>query len=141
MAKIIPIQRATEASIAALVDELGEVDRRLTLAEPDRQRRDVLKHELLQRFTANSADEPVTARGSLYEVQLSPKRNERTITDKKKAWAALKKALSLDGLVAALDLPLSLVDRHVPKTEQKLFIREERSGYRTLDVVAIRKAA
>jgi hypothetical protein len=43
--------------------------------------------------------------------------------------------------LAVIEIPLGLIDKHVPKSIQGNFVHEERSGYRTLDVVALQPAA
>jgi hypothetical protein len=135
------IDAATRLERMAKIDEYGEIKRRLQLAEPDEQRAKALKDEIEGWHKDGPGDVPITERGAAYEVQLSPRRNERTIVDKRKAFDRLKKALGMDGLIAILDIPLTAgVDKVVPKSEQKAFIAEERSGYRTLTVVALAPA-
>jgi len=146
MGKVTEIRTAagpTPVELAARqqkIDEYGEVKRRLALAEPDEQRAKALKDTIEAWHEDDAGDLPVVERGLLYEIQLSPRRNERTVTDKKKAFAVLRKGLGLDGLIALLDIPFSTLDKNVPKSAQHAFVAEERSGYRTLTVVALHAA-
>ena len=119
------------------IDELGELQRQIDLMDPVVERHKVLKEKLEDHAKAAPADAPVVFRGRLYQVHFGPRRRERTITNPKKAFAALKKALGAAGVLAAIDIALGLIDKHVPESEQKSFIHEERSGWRKLDVVAL----
>jgi hypothetical protein len=142
MATVTPI-RPTSAETALrikTIDEYGEVKRRLALAEPDEQRAKVLREQIESWHKDDANDQPVVERGLVYEIQLSPRRNERTVTDKKKAFNVLKKALGLEGLIALLDVPFGIFDKNIPKSAQHAFVTEERSGYRTLTVVPLHAA-
>jgi hypothetical protein len=124
-----------------IVDRYGEIQRRLALLEPDRKEAKELEKQISAWHADDPADVRITERGHLYEIHLSPKRNQRVITDKKRAWSILRKLLGLDALLAALDVPLALLDKHVPKEEQEMFVVQERTGYRTFEVVARNQAA
>lgn len=119
------------------IDEYGEIKRRLQLREPDVARLGVLAAKIQARHHDDSGEVAVVERGLVYEVQLSPRRNERTIKNKRKAFDALKKALGLDGVLALLEISLTGIDKVIPRSEQKSFISEERSGYRVLTVVPL----
>ena len=142
MATVIPI-RPTSAETALrikTIDEYGEVKLRLALSEPDEARAKVLKEAIESWHKDGAGDVAVTERGALYEIQLSPRRNERTVTDRKKAFNVLKKAVGLEGLIALLDVPFGILDKNIPKSAQHAFVTEERSGYRTLTVVPLHAA-
>jgi len=128
--------------LALDIDELGEIDRQLQLTKPLEARYKVLKEKLDLHFSDFDAEKPCTGRGNEYEVQLSPKRNERTVVDKKKIFGLLKKALTMDGLIALLEIPFgAAIDKYVPKSAQAGLIHEERSGYRTFTIVALKPVA
>ncbi len=148
MGQVIEITPAQRATRRAKIDIYGELDRKLELVEPEREQHKLLGKEIQSWYKNEDGAMPQVANGNDYRIQLSARRNERVITDKKKAVAALKRALgSLDAVIAVLDIPLGLIDKHVPESEQATFIHEEHSGYRTLEAVAlhppagIRKAA
>jgi hypothetical protein len=142
MATVTPIRLASAETALRIktIDEYGEVKRRLALSEPDEQRAKALKDTIEGWHKGDAGDVPVVERGALYEIQLSPRRNERTVTDKKKCFNALKKTLGLDGLIALFDIGLGVLDKNVPKSAQHAFVTEERSGYRTLTVVPLHAA-
>src|SRR5579872_4292051 len=121
------------------IDELGEIQRQLALAAPLVDREKVLKDKLVARLAAAPADKPVVLRGKLYELQYGTKRSERTITNPRLAFAALKKVLGA-GILAVVDIPLGIIDKHVPESERSKFITKELSGWRKLDVVPLTPA-
>lgn len=119
------------------LDTYGEVTRRLALVAPDEALEKALKEKIQSWYKDAPGELPQTERGFIYEIQMSARRNERTITDKRKVYQLLKKSLGLDGLIAVLEIGLSVIDKHIPKSAQHAFIAEERSGYRTMTVVAL----
>jgi hypothetical protein len=139
MARVQAI-RQTPAEIAARrakIDEYGEIKRRLQLVAPDEARAKLLKQEIESWHKDDPAEQAIVERGSLYDVQLSPRRNERTVTGQKKAFTLLRKALGMDGLIAAIRIPLTLIDKVIPKIEQYGLVTEARTGYRAFTVVPI----
>ena len=121
-------------------DRLGELQRQIDLLDPVVAEHKVLKEKFEELAKAEPADKPVVFRGTLYQIQFGPRRNERTVTNPAKAFAALKKSLGA-GLLAVLDIPLGLLDKHVPESERTKFVVQERSGWRKLDVVPLRAPA
>jgi hypothetical protein len=136
---------AEEAARAAFrstaVDRYGELDRRATLAEPDNAEMKILSATIQSWHKDSPADKGPIETGEQYRVQLGAKRNERTLRDKRKAFNLLKRVLGLDGLIAVIEIPFGVLDKSIPKTAQAAFVHEERSGYRTLDVVALHPVA
>src|ERR1035441_2480619 len=104
MPKVVCIRPPSEDDLVwkAKIDLYGEVKRRLALAEPDEALAKSLKDEIESKHKDGPGDVPVVERGNLYAIQLSPRRNERTLTNKRKAWQLLKNALGLDGLIAVI---------------------------------------
>jgi hypothetical protein len=124
------------------VDRFGELDRQIQLLAPLTAAHRALKEEIESWHRGDAGDTPVVEKGVLYEVQMSPRRNERTVVNKKKVFALLKAALGIDGIVALVNLPFeAAIDKYIPKSSQKGLINEERSGYRTFTVVALQPAA
>lgn len=121
---------------AELADHYGELDRQVTLFEPTREEWDAAKKALNARAESATADAPVFYAGKLYRVQLGARKNERTITDQAKAFKAVEKALGKAGAIAAVTIPLGLVDKCVPASAQT-FIAKEQSGSRSIEAVAL----
>jgi hypothetical protein len=136
--KVIPIRAAL--SLAAMIDRYGELKRQVDLVAPAEQEMKVLK-ELIEADCGGAAELPIVERGQVYEIQMSPKRSERTLTNKKKVFAMLKKTLGMDGVIALLDIPFTAaVDKYIPVSQQAGLVNKELSGYRTFTVVAIAAA-
>ena len=128
--------------VKALIDDYGEACRRKALAQPDLDLAKDLKEKIELLAADRAADLPFTIAGHRYQLQFSARRRERTLTDKRKAFNALKKALGMDGLIAVIDIPFgAAIDKHIPESLRKTFVTEEKSGYRTVDVVALAPAA
>jgi hypothetical protein len=137
---IIPKDQALQAEI----DEFGELQREIDLMSPKVERHSILKERLQKRLADAGAagDKPVIIAGHDYEVHGTAQRNERTFTNKRKAFNLLKARLGLDGVIALITLPLSEgIDKNTTADEQKQFLVENRSGSRTLKVVALRGPA
>jgi hypothetical protein len=131
----------TPAEIAmrqSKVDRFGELDRQIELMQPAVDEHAVLEAEIKSWHKDSHADKPVVETGLLYQVQMGPRTNKRTLVDKKKIFEILRRMLGLDGLIAILDFPLGAIDKTIPQSLQKGLIHEERSGYRSLKVVALK---
>jgi hypothetical protein len=133
-------EAATAADHTKKVDRYGELQRRKKLNEPDEDEAAVLKAEIESWHKDSPADKGPTEKGELYQIQLSPKRNQRTFKDKRKAFNVLMRTLGRDGLIAVIEIPFGVLDKSVPASAQAAFMTEERSGYRTLTVVALQPA-
>jgi hypothetical protein len=140
--KIVPIRPSAadgvldEAAKIEKINRYGELDRLLSLSKPYKDEAEVLKDEIESWHENDPADKGAISTGTLYRIHLTAKRNARALIDKKKAFHLLRKKLGFDGLMAILDIPLGAIDKAIPKSEQS-FIHEERSGYRSLTVVAL----
>lgn len=139
VSNVIPIgpPKSNISARAKIVDEYGEVTRRLALCAPDEQMEKLLRDKINGWFENDPREGPLTANGRKWQVQLSAKRNQRTFSDKKKAFNLLRKRLGFDGLIAVLDIPLGVLDKNASDSERACFLVEERSGSRTLSVVPL----
>ena len=124
------------ASPAAVVTLSGKVDRagyllaRLAEAKPWIKELESLKKELQEAVDDKPADKPVRLQGGVYYVDLSPRESKREITNKSKAWAALKRAIGLEALIASLAIPFKLLDQHIQPEDQAAYTQVERTGSR-----------
>ena len=135
-----PVEAALAERRVKTIDRYGELDRRAQLHAPDEAEAKVLSAEIQSWHKDSAASKGPTENGEDYQIQLSPKRNERTLRDKRRAFNVLMRALGRDGLIAVIEIPMGVLDKTIPKSAQKAFMSEERSGYRTLTVVALRAA-
>jgi hypothetical protein len=120
-----------------MADEYGDLDRQIHAFAPKAARHKALRAKIEEAVKEHPADLPALLQGKLYQLQLSPRKNERTLTDKAKAWALLRKVLGIEALIAAVTIPLTLLDKWVPKDRQAGFVSEARTGTRIITVVAL----
>lgn len=126
---------------AAKVDRLGEIRRQLALVaaqtSPLVDEEKQLVAEIQTWFADKRADCQFTLAGAAYTLKASECRSERTITDKKKAFALLRKAVgSLDAAIELVTISLTTaVDRFIPEAQHHLFLKQARTGSRKLECV------
>jgi hypothetical protein len=95
-----------------------------------------LKKDIRAKCKDLAADAPLRLDGAAYYIDLGMKENEKRLTDKGKAFAALRKAMGLEKLIDALTITFKLLDQWVPEPLQKKFMAEERTGSRAISAVA-----
>lgn len=123
-------------SLEELADAYGDRDHTMQLFAATVEEHALYKAELQRRFEDHPANLPCNARGKRYTIQLGVKRQEREITDQKKAFQALRAAAgSLDGAVAMIQIPLGVLDKFVSEVRQRLFIKKDQIGYRIVKAV------
>lgn len=136
---LVPLPK--DPTLPQEIDEFGELQRQLDLMAPVIDRHKVLKEKFEKRLENHPADQPAILRGKSYELQYGIRRNERTIVKPARVFNLLRAQLGLRGVMALIKIPLEMLDKHVPKSQQAGLVVEERSGWRKLDVVAIAPAA
>jgi hypothetical protein len=124
-------------SLPAIIDEFGDLDREIQLFAQKVKRHKELRDLIGEAVETRKAEKPIILRGTLYELQLSPRKAERTVTDKTKLFGLLKKLLGLDALIAALTIPLGLIDKWVPDAEDAGLAASAATGIRTITVVPL----
>jgi hypothetical protein len=78
--------------------------------------------------------------GTTYFLDLTMREEKREITDKPKAFAALKKALGLAKLIESLTIPFKLLDPNVDEKKRAAFVKKERTGPREISMGLIHPA-
>lgn len=126
--KLTPEQRA-------LVDEFGELDRKYRLAKPDLDRYEKLKHVIKPWFSSLPGEQPATAEGNLYTLQVTACEVERTPQK-----AVISRLLGPKIFLEIADVTQKAVKaalEQLKKADQfsKCF-SESRTGSRTLGAVA-----
>jgi hypothetical protein len=114
------------------LDRLGYLQGRYSTEKYWIDELDVLNKAVQAHFKDAPANEPIHAEGELYAVDLTQRENQQKITDKSKAFSALRKAMGITALIDALSYTVKLLDAHVPKDRQAAFVANERTGPRTL---------
>jgi hypothetical protein len=122
---------------ADLADYFGELDRQVKTFEPVAEAHKTAKERLLKLAEDSPADSSVVIAGRTWRVHFGKRSNERTITDQKKVFQLVEKRLGKDGAIAAVSLPMALVDKVATDSEQKTFIVREASGTRRIESVTL----
>jgi hypothetical protein len=115
-----------------VIDEYGELARRVTAFKPTAERKLELEKEIASWYGEEPADREFVAEGRFYSVQVSARGLKRTIVDMTKLFAAAGKARFLQ----ICTVPVGAIDREFPVEKRKAFLAEERTGRRNVDVVA-----
>lgn len=113
------------------INRYGYLDARYRENKHWLDERENLKKAIQKQYEDHPAGEPVHVDGGQYVVDLTIRENQQRITDKKKAFNALQKAIGMTALIDALSYTLKLLDAHIPKDKQT-FVVTERTGPRTI---------
>ena len=137
----MPKRSATDPP-AEDIDRYSDLDQKVLLFAPILEEHDLLKKKIEAGVANRPGDLPSVLDGHRYQLQLTARRNERTITNKKAVFNRLKKLLGIDGFLALITIPLGeAVDKNIPKSEHRAFVVEERTGSRSIKVIPQRPAA
>ena len=120
---------AVKARIA-LIDEFGELDRRVAEFRPVVDRHKRLKEEIEGWYERDEATDSFVAEGNCYQLQISARSNKRKIIGMAKLFTALGKTRFLE----LCSFPLTVLDRLLP--DSAAYVSEERTGSRTIKPVA-----
>lgn len=124
------------------IDRFGDLDLKVQLFAPTAEEHELLKKKIEAAVATKPGDLPAQVQGHRYELQLSARRNKRTITNVTKVFSLLRKRLGLAGLLSLITIPFGeAVDKHMTDAEKAGLIVEERTGSRSVKVVAKRPAA
>jgi hypothetical protein len=126
-----PASLPPDPEFLAKVDRFGYLDERYYANKHWLDERESLKKVIQEQYKDHPANQPVHTEGTEYMVDLTIRENQQKITDKAKAFRALRKAMGITPLIEALTYTLKLLDAHIPKQKQS-FVVTERTGPRTL---------
>lgn len=135
-----PVPQARDADVAAvgidrhqraMVDEFGELDRRMQCNAPDVARYDVLKKAIKSWFNAMPPDADATIEGDVYRLHVSARERERRV----KSMRGLIAVIGLDKLLEIATVPIGAIEDLIGKTKAAGLIAEARSGSRRLKAV------
>lgn len=91
-----------------------------------------LKDQIRERYATEEGGKSFRAMGEKYYIDLTVKEEQRKVTSPAKAFAALRKAVGLEALLARITITLKLIDEFIPTDQQGKFIIKERTGSRDL---------
>ena len=118
------------------IDRYGDLHLKVELFAPTLEEHELLRKKIESQCERKAADRPAVIEGLRYQIQLTARRNERTITNKRRVFALLKKTLGLDGVLALITIPLAEgVDKNIPKSLHSTILVQEQSGSRTMKVI------
>ena len=112
------LMTASPANLAQKVARLGYLLECEAEAKPERIELYKLESELQLHCERHPADQAVRLQGSTYFVDLTARENRWEITDKPKAFAALRAAMRMRKLVEAITITFKLLVSAVPAEKQ-----------------------
>jgi hypothetical protein len=128
----VPIGRQEQK----LVDEYGELDRRMQLLSPDCARYDVLKRAIKSWFDGMPADADGIVEGRVYRLHLSARERERRV----RSMRDLIGVIGLDKFLELASVPIGALEDLLGKTRAAKLVIEARTGSRRIKAVPKRAA-
>lgn len=128
----VPVDRAQRQ----MVDEYGELDRRMQLTAPDVARYDVLKRAIKSWFDVMPADADGVLEGRVYRLHLSARERERRV----RSMRDLVEVIGLDKLLELANVAIGPLEDLLGKTRAAALITEARTGSRRIKAVPKRAA-
>ena len=116
---------------AALIDEYGELSRQLDELKPAIARHRELSQILQSWYSDAPADQPDTARGRIYILQISPRDNHTSFKDLRKVY----RVLGVSKFLKLCSITLKAVKEAVPAEVYEGLTETHRTGMRTLKTV------
>ena len=128
----VPVDRAQRQ----MVDEYGELDRRMQLTAPDVARYDVLKRAIKSWFDVMPADADGVLEGRVYRLHLSARERERRV----RSMRDLVDVIGLDKFLELANVACGPLEDLLGKTRAAALITEARTGSRRIKAVPKRAA-
>lgn len=130
------LQIATAREQVQMIDEYGELDRRMQVMSPDVARYDVLKRAIKSWFDRVPPDVDGIVEGEVYRLHLSARERERRVRSMKDLVAAI----GMEKFWEICTVPIGAVEDVLGKTRAAALITEARSGSRRIKAVPKRAA-
>ncbi len=116
---------------AAVIDELGEVEKRLESKKPDERRKKELVKEILSWVPKTlAAAEETVFHGKKYDARITAQENERTITSMEK----VAELLGIKAFIQHAKVTLKQLEVLLSPAQQGQVISSDRTGPRSVDV-------
>jgi hypothetical protein len=119
-----------------MVDEYGELDRRMQMLARDAARYDVLKRAIKSWFDPLPPDVDGTVEGQVYRLHLSARERERRV----RSMRGLVTAIGIDKFLEIASVPIGALENMMGKTRAAALIVEARTGSRRIKAVPKRAA-
>ena len=130
-------QAAVTPDRAGIIDEYGELDRRVREFLPTLKAHEAARKIITSWYATEPGDQSFRAEGTLYAVQVGPRENRRRITD----MLAVFKALGKSRFVELASIPLKALESCLTAEALGRFLTSERTGPRDVFPVALAPAA
>lgn len=114
---------------AAKIDRLGKLAEQIAPVKPLLKEYEDLRKEIAAWFDDQPPDIACSESGQQFEVEASPRGNERKINLLK-----LSKKLGPKKFLSVVKVPMSVLDQHVSPEDQKDMVTTERTGSRSVTV-------
>jgi hypothetical protein len=119
-----------------MVDEYGELDRKMQMQAPDCARYDVLKRAIKSWFDGAPADADGIVEGRVYRLHLSARERERRV----RSMRDLVGVIGLDKFLELCSVPIGALEDLLGKTRAAGLVAEARTGSRRIKAVPKRAA-
>ena len=119
-----------------MVDEYGELDRRMQMLSPDAARYDVLKRAIKSWFDTAPPDADAIVEGTVYRLHLSARERERRV----RSMRELVGVIGLDKFLEICSVPIGALEDLLGKTRAAALVTEARTGSRRIKAVPKRAA-
>ena len=119
-----------------MVDEYGELDRRMQLLSPDTARYDTLKRAIKSWFDRLPPDVDGIVEGQVYRLHLSARERERRV----RSMRDLVAAIGMEKFWEICTVPIGAIQDLLGKTRAAKLITEARTGSRRIKSVPKRAA-
>lgn len=119
-----------------MVDEYGELDRRLQMQAPDTARYELLKRAIKSWFDGAPADADGIVEGTIYRLHFSARERERRV----RSLRDLVGVIGLDKFLELASVPIGALEDLLGKTRAASLVIEARTGSRRIKAVPKRAA-
>lgn len=132
----VEIAVAVDREQRKMIDEYGELDRRMQLAAPDQARYDALKRAIKSWLDRAPADAEGILEGEVYRLHLSARERERRV----RSMRALVEVIGLEKFLELASVPIGLLEDLLGKARVSALVVDTRTGSRRIKAVPKRPA-
>jgi hypothetical protein len=129
--KCAEVAVTVDGAMRRMIDEYGELDRKMQLLSPDCARYDVLKRAIKSWFDGAPADADGIVEGRVYRLHLSARERERRV----RSMRDLVGVIGLDKFLELASVPIGALEDLLGKTRAASLVTEARTGSRRIKAV------
>lgn len=135
--ELVEVAVASDTEQRKLIDEYGELDRRMQLHAAEVSRYEFLKKLIKSWFDQAPADADGAVEGEVYRLHLTARERERRVRDLRE----LAEVIGMDKLLELVTVRIGVLEDLLGKARVELLTVEERSGSRRIKAIPKRPAA